>query len=566
MAHELGHCLNLEEHDCGGVLDIEQQVFEPPAKAGGKGYTYVPIDSYTPSEAECDRADEFNIDPTVLPPGGGDGTGLGDGLSPGPEIEYPNLCELEDVACVSVGEGEIVGCVGPDGQPMPPEECTQQPPPIRHGDDCDGQTTYYLVCSGNRGDSLARGPYTGLTNIEFDALGRALVSGVLASTTGLEDHRFYLDGSEVGAISTTTGLPTPPNCPGCPPNSGFEAVLDTSGVPSAGHHDLTIWAIEPDLLLSGRSDGVFQVLPNTPPVNEASQVFSDHWKADGFRHYPIWLEASDADGIREIEGGINVQGSNNSNQRGRIAWRQNNYKWPLDRLECTGEGGFVSKAGAAATGHQHITLASCASTTIGDSKVVGVMIEPQPGFDSYVGPNGSGLNDLSIRAFDTLGLNSTWQNFDQDFTVGTVANTDSAIPYHYFNQTSPAGPVSGLEVFAGWSTDASGVATIEYQIDSGPWLQDAWRWVARQDVCAGPTYGPLEDPRCPFIGFSFVVDTTQYSEGFHLVRIRSTDTRGNIATAVRSFTVDNARGGTSVCEDARIDGFSEHSVFEVPCE
>ncbi|MBV9611404.1 MAG: hypothetical protein JO091_02985, partial [Acidobacteriaceae bacterium] len=98
-----------------------------------------------------------------------------------------------------------------------------------------------------------------------------------------------------------------------------------------------------------------------------------------------------------------------------------------------------------------------------------------------------------------------------------------------------SGPLFGTTLFQGWAIDRSAAITgITASVD-GVLIGNANYGLNRGDVCAA--YGNV--PGCPYVGWSLLVDTTQFANGTHTLTIGAASAAANYITASSSFVVAN---------------------------
>ncbi len=111
---------------------------------------------------------------------------------------------------------------------------------------------------------------------------------------------------------------------------------------------------------------------------------------------------------------------------------------------------------------------------------------------------------------------------------------------------SQTGPLSGLALIAGWALDDNAAITeVDVSVD-GVVLSTASYGGIRTDVC---TVYPGR-PGCPKVGWNYLLDTTQLTDGAHKLQITAKTNTGGLATVGASFTVSNAASATRVLIDA----------------
>jgi len=94
--------------------------------------------------------------------------------------------------------------------------------------------------------------------------------------------------------------------------------------------------------------------------------------------------------------------------------------------------------------------------------------------------------------------------------VAASGHADTLAPTMDLNNPLSGETVSGNSVqVLGWAMDASGVTTVNYQLDGAPLpvfnRDDHWAWPA---VCAAVS---IADPNCPNVGYTAFFDSTQFS-------------------------------------------------------
>lgn len=151
---------------------------------------------------------------------------------------------------------------------------------------------------------------------------------------------------------------------------------------------------------------------------------------------------------------------------------------------------------------------------------------------SLVGFTNPGTHTLAIRAGDVEETVSQFGAMSVDILCDQVDGDqpafgyiDTPADYQFINGT--------FEVF-GWATDLQGVRTVELDVD-GQVVGNANYGLYRPDV-------PVNDPRVlfPYVGFSYILDTTQLSNTAHDFVIYVIDNQGNKSEiGRRRAVVDN---------------------------
>ncbi len=151
---------------------------------------------------------------------------------------------------------------------------------------------------------------------------------------------------------------------------------------------------------------------------------------------------------------------------------------------------------------------------------------------ALVGFTNPGTHTLAIRAgdveetvsqFGAMSVNILCDQVDGDQPA--FGYIDTPLDYQFINGT--------FEVF-GWATDLQGVRTVELDVD-GQVVGTANYGLYRPDV-------PANDPRVlfPYVGFSYILDTTQLSNSAHDLVVYVIDNQGNKSEiGRRRAVVDN---------------------------
>lgn len=96
---------------------------------------------------------------------------------------------------------------------------------------------------------------------------------------------------------------------------------------------------------------------------------------------------------------------------------------------------------------------------------------------------------------------------------------------------------SGTYTAVGWAVDnTAGISAVNVKVD-GVFVGVAVYGASRPDVCAAFT----NQVGCPNVGWSFAIDTTQFSDGPHNLQIVAVSQSGMHAVASTAFTVANAK-------------------------
>jgi hypothetical protein len=136
---------------------------------------------------------------------------------------------------------------------------------------------------------------------------------------------------------------------------------------------------------------------------------------------------------------------------------------------------------------------------------------------------------------------------------------ETAPPVSYIDSPSHNQLVYGNWTVSGWTTDSSGVTNISFKVDGTTVnLSNLNTSVGRGDVCAA--YASLNDPNCPYVGFSGTLNTELFSAGYHTLQLISTDRWGNTSTFNRSFRKVTAKFFSPV-DDAYVSEAAPTSNF-----
>ncbi len=104
----------------------------------------------------------------------------------------------------------------------------------------------------------------------------------------------------------------------------------------------------------------------------------------------------------------------------------------------------------------------------------------------------------------------------------------------FFDWPSSNASVAGTATFRGWAlADTGTVSSVSVAIDSVPY-GNATYGLLRSDVC-----GVYQSANCPYVGWSFAVDTTQLVAGGHTLDATVTTSAGKTYTDSVPFTVAN---------------------------
>ena len=151
---------------------------------------------------------------------------------------------------------------------------------------------------------------------------------------------------------------------------------------------------------------------------------------------------------------------------------------------------------------------------------------------ALVGFTNPGKHTLAIRAGDVEETVTQFGAMSVDILCDQVDGDQPA--FGYIDTPSDYQFINGtFEVF-GWATDLQGVRTVEFDVD-GQVVGNANYGLYRPDV-------PANDPRVlfPYVGFSYILDTTRLSNSAHDLVIYVIDNQGNRSEiGRRRCVVDN---------------------------
>ncbi len=98
--------------------------------------------------------------------------------------------------------------------------------------------------------------------------------------------------------------------------------------------------------------------------------------------------------------------------------------------------------------------------------------------------------------------------------------------------------VSGNFFAHGWATDASGVASMTFKVDTTPVTLGGFVYgTHRADVCNA--HSDLNDPNCPYVGWSGTLNTNAFTNGWHYFYATATDVHGSSKVFSRRFYINN---------------------------
>jgi pro-kumamolisin-like protein/subtilase family protein len=134
----------------------------------------------------------------------------------------------------------------------------------------------------------------------------------------------------------------------------------------------------------------------------------------------------------------------------------------------------------------------------------------------------------------TIAAGSGTNTLSSVFTVENWA-TNNPMKVSIDTPNSQSGPLSGSLGIGGWAIDQiSAIGNVVVAVDSVP-LGDAFYGGNRSDVC-----NKISAPGCPNVGWNFVLDTTLFADGNHILAVTGATTQGRNSTFTTSFQTANA--------------------------
>ncbi|HXR77195.1 MAG TPA: S53 family peptidase, partial [Bryobacteraceae bacterium] len=124
-------------------------------------------------------------------------------------------------------------------------------------------------------------------------------------------------------------------------------------------------------------------------------------------------------------------------------------------------------------------------------------------------------------------------NLVNEWNAGAGAGSNILISIDVPGAKQPS--FSGLVQFAGWAfSNINTISTVTYAIDGVPYGAAIYG-SSRTDVCAAIP----NRIGCPYVGWSFLLDTTMLADGLHSLDIAAASSTGQSYTASSSFAVAN---------------------------
>ena len=146
---------------------------------------------------------------------------------------------------------------------------------------------------------------------------------------------------------------------------------------------------------------------------------------------------------------------------------------------------------------------------------------------------GDGAHTLEITAIPLSGVGFT---ATQNFVVSNMGLATNPTRVFIDDPAPQAPALSGVASLQGWAlNDSSPVQTVAITID-GVARGFAQYGNSRPDVC-GAYPGR---PGCPDVGWSYLLDTSIYANGSHLLQVTATMANGERATASTTFSTQNS--------------------------
>jgi len=160
---------------------------------------------------------------------------------------------------------------------------------------------------------------------------------------------------------------------------------------------------------------------------------------------------------------------------------------------------------------------------------------PNVGFNALIDTTllSDGGHTLTLTVTPTQGQSSTYTRIFTSVNQGSSADPVLAV----IDQPSNGAAVSGLFSAYGWAlSPVDAVASIQVLVD-GKSFGNAGK-LLRSDVCTIKS-----SPDCPNVGWTAEVQSTELSNGLHVLEITVTTVSGHRASAGTTFTVANALTG-----------------------
>ena len=146
----------------------------------------------------------------------------------------------------------------------------------------------------------------------------------------------------------------------------------------------------------------------------------------------------------------------------------------------------------------------------------------------------NGTHTLDVTAYTSSSLIGTMST---SFKIDNSSNTSN--PTHTFidHPNSATDTVVGGSVFSGWSININEpISYVQLSIDGAP-IGNAHYGLSRPDVCAA--FGNPPNSNCPFVGWSFLYDTTRLTGGTHTLTAVGVSASGVAEATSVTFTVAN---------------------------
>ena len=154
-----------------------------------------------------------------------------------------------------------------------------------------------------------------------------------------------------------------------------------------------------------------------------------------------------------------------------------------------------------------------------------------------------GAHQLAITGRTADGQTST---IERAFSVSNIGGGGASTHISIGRPNSSIGALSGHTVLGGWALDDnSTIGEVDVSVD-GTLLGAAQYGILRTDVCA--VYAGR--PGCPDVGWGYILDTTQLTDGPHTLEVTAKTAAGGATTVSTAFTVSNLSSVTRVFIDA----------------